>query len=340
MELDASKPASRLLGLLEILQDRPGINGPALSDLLGVTTRTIRRYVVTLQDMGIPVEPMAGRTGGYWLRPGYRLPPLMFSTEEAIGLSIALMTARASRDEELPQSVAQALGKISRVLPQTLRDQIDAIREAMSLPGSRYPRPDEFPIPAVLATLSQATLAHHSVWFRYGRPNGEESARKVDPYGVVVINGRWYLHAWCHLRKGTRTFRIDRIRRVDLLPEDFEMPEGIDPVRAVTASLAMSRDSFEIEIVLGAPLTEVQHWIETHFAILKQLPDGRTLLTSGSDDLHWFAWRILTIPFTIEVVKPLELKRVMREMGERLIANSEFGDAALAPGNERSVPMR
>ena len=330
MELDASKPASRLLGLLEILQDKPGINGPALSDLLGVTTRTVRRYVATLQDMGIPVEPMAGRTGGYWLRPGYRLPPLMFSTEEAIGLSIALLMAQASKDEELPQPVVRALAKIARVLPAALSEQIDAIREAMSLPGSRFPRTDEFPIPAVLATLSQATLMHHSIWFRYGRPNGEESARKVDPYGVVVINSRWYLHGWCHLRKGTRTFRIDRIRRVDLLPEPFELPPGIDAVRAVTASLAMSRDRWEIEIIIGAPLDEAQRWLETHFALLESLPDGRTLLTSGSDDLQWFAWRVLTLPFTIEIVKPLELRRTMREMGERLIANSEYSKALTA----------
>lgn len=322
MELDASKPASRLLGLLELLQEKPGINGPALADILGVTTRTVRRYVATLQDMGIPVEPMAGRTGGYWLRPGFRLPPLMFSTEEAIGLSIALLTAHATREEELPQPVIRALAKIERVLPAALGDQINAIRDVMSLPGSRYPRSDEFPIPAVLATLAQATLTHHSCWFRYGRPNGEESARTVDPYGVVVINGRWYLHAWCHLRKGTRTFRIDRIRRVDLLPEEFAMPPGIDPVRAVTASLAMSRDSWEIEIIVAAPIDEVQRWLESHFAVLEPLADGRTLLTSGTDNLAWFSWRVLTMPFDLEIVKPHELRDTMRQMGERMIANS------------------
>jgi predicted DNA-binding transcriptional regulator YafY len=322
MELDASKPASRLLGLLDLLQERPGVNGPALAETLGVTTRTVRRYIATLQDMGIPVEPMAGRTGGYWLRPGFRLPPLMFSTEEAIGLSVALLTAHATRDEELPQPVVRALAKIERVLPAALGEQINAIREVMSLPGSRYPRNDEFPNPTVLATLAQATLTHHCCWFRYGRPNGEETHRTVDPYGVVVLNGRWYLHAWCHLRKGTRTFRIDRIRRVDLLPEEFEMPEGIDPVRAVSASLAMSRDSWEVEIVIHAPIDQVQRWLESHFAVLEALDEQRTLLTSGADDLHWFSWKVLTMPFDLEIVKPPELRVAMRQMGERMIANS------------------
>ena len=117
MVMDATKPASRVLAMLELLQDRPGISGPALADELGVTTRTIRRYVVTLQEMGIPVEPMAGRTGGYWLRPGFRMPPLMFSPEEAIGLSIALLASRPSASAELPKPVTQALTKIERVLP-------------------------------------------------------------------------------------------------------------------------------------------------------------------------------------------------------------------------------
>ncbi|MDQ3655667.1 MAG: HTH domain-containing protein, partial [Chloroflexota bacterium] len=92
MVMEATKPASRILAMLELLQDRPGMSGPDLAEALGVTTRTIRRYVATLQDMGIPVEPNAGRIGGYWLRPGYRMPPLMFSAEEAIGLAVALLT--------------------------------------------------------------------------------------------------------------------------------------------------------------------------------------------------------------------------------------------------------
>jgi predicted DNA-binding transcriptional regulator YafY len=331
MELDASKPASRLLGLLEILQDRPGINGPALADKLGVTTRTVRRYITTLQDMGIPVEPMAGRTGGYWLRPGFRLPPLMFSTEEAIGLSIALLTTRKSRDEELPQPVERALAKIERVLPAPLGEQIDAIREVMQLPDAPNNRADDFPAPAVLATLAQATLSSHSAWFRYTRPNGEDTAREVDPYGIVVIGGRWYLHAFCHLRKNTRTFRIDRIRRVDLLPKPFVKPDDVDPVRSVQASLALSRDSYDVEIVIDAPLEVVREWLELRFAILEPLPEGRTLLRSGTDDLYWFAWRIMGLPFSLEVRKPADLRQTMREMGERLIANSQ-PRAALAAG--------
>ena len=126
--MEATRPASRILAMLELLQDRPGMSGPDLAGSLGVTTRTIRRYVTTLQDMGIPVEPTAGRIGGYWLRPGYRMPPLMFSAEEAIGLAVALLTTRVSNSSELPGPVASALGKIER-------DQVEdyARRKGMGL---------------------------------------------------------------------------------------------------------------------------------------------------------------------------------------------------------------
>ena len=114
--IDTSRPASRILTMLEILQDHPGISGPELSERLDVSSRTIRRYIVTLQDMGIPVEPTPGRSGGYALRPGFRLPPLMFSADEAVGLAMALLTTQVN-DCTLPEPVERALAKIERVLP-------------------------------------------------------------------------------------------------------------------------------------------------------------------------------------------------------------------------------
>src|SRR5690606_4049371 len=115
--LDTSRPASRILTVLELLQDHPGITGPQLAERLDVSGRTVRRYITTLQDMGVPVEPTTGRLGGYALRTGFRLPPMMFSASEALGLAIALLNTRPRSDTELPEEVASAIGKIERVLP-------------------------------------------------------------------------------------------------------------------------------------------------------------------------------------------------------------------------------
>ena len=134
--LDTSRPASRILALLELLQERPGISGPEISERLDVSSRTVRRYIVTLQDMGIPVEPSAGRAGGYALRKGFRLPPLMFSADEALGLAMALLTTQTPGNPGLPEPVAQALAKIERVLPEELVERIETIRSEALFPAT------------------------------------------------------------------------------------------------------------------------------------------------------------------------------------------------------------
>lgn len=316
---DATRPTSRVLAMLELLQDRPGITGPALADELGVTTRTIRRYVVTLQDMGIPVEPAAGRTGGYWLRPGFRMPPLMFSAEEAIGLAVALLNTRTSNDAALPTPVANALGKIERALPQELANQIATIRDGFRMAENPWPERDAFPNPLVLATLIQGAMAHQRCWIRYGRPDGDQTAREVDPYGVIAYYGRWYMHGWCYLRKGPRTFRVDRVRRIDLLPQRFEPPANFDVQDAITRAIALTRPGWDIEIVVDAAVEDVAHYIVPPTALLEPRLDGRTRLYCTTDNLDWFAWRISELPYPMTIVHPELLRTKLNELGQRLL---------------------
>ena len=320
MLIDASRPASRILAMLELLQDRPGITGPRLADELGVSGRTVRRYVATLQDMGIPVEPTAGRLGGYWLRPGFRLPPLMFSAEEAIGLAVALLATRPTADAELPPSVTSALGKIERVLPHELAHRVATVREGISLPESDRDGAFAFPDPNVLAKLAQATLTRQRCWMRYSRPDGDESAREIDPYGVGAIYGRWYVHGRCHLRNDRRTFRVDRIRRVDVLPERFEPPADFDVIAAIEESLAMAHTDWSVETVIEAPLDVVRRYLPRQFAVLERIDDERTRLRASSSSLEWFAWRMSSLPFPMTVVSPPELRDAFRDLSARLRA--------------------
>jgi predicted DNA-binding transcriptional regulator YafY len=327
--IEATKPASRVLAMLELLQDRPGITGPRLAEELGVTPRTIRRYVTTLHEMGIPVEPMTGRMGGYWLRPGFRMPPLMFSPEEAIGLAIALLGTRTTTDVELPAPVTQALKKIERVLPRDLADRIETIRSSMLLPEPNQLPTSAFPNPNVLASLAQATITSKRCWMRYGRADGDESAREIEPYGIVVHYGRWYLHGWCHLRKGTRTFRIDRIRRVDLLETSFTPPEDFDVRAAVMASLAMVRSDYKVEIVIEASITEIREYVSPDLAILEAIDATTTRLISSTESLGWFVWRIGNMPFPMQVISPIEMIDEFRRNGERLLKVAAESAAAV-----------
>lgn len=325
--MDASRPASRILAVLELLQDRPGITGPRLAEELGVSGRTVRRYVATLQDMGIPVEPTAGRLGGYWLRPGFRLPPLMFSAEEAIGLAVALLATRRTADAELPPPVASALAKIERVLPRELAERVTTVRDVVTLPEAGPEGSFSFPNPNVLAMLAQATLTHQRCWVRYSRPDGDESAREIDPYGVGAIYGRWYVHGWCHLRRDRRTFRVDRIRRVDVLPQTFEPPEDFDVIATIEESLALARSEWTVEVEVDAPVDAVRDYVPRQFAVLEPLNDARTRLRASTSSLDWYAWRLSSLPFRMAVISPLELRDAFRAAGERLLAAAESGTA-------------
>jgi len=319
MVMEATKPASRILAMLELLQDRPGMTGPDLAEALGVTTRTIRRYVATLQDMGIPVEPNAGRIGGYWLRPGYRMPPLMFSAEEAIGLAVALLTTRVSNASDLPAPVASALAKIERSMPQDLANRISTIRDGFQMARNPWPETGVFPKPEVLAELIQASLAHQRCWIRYGSWEGNQTSRDIDPYGVLFLDGRWYVHGWCHLRQDARTFRIDRIRRMDIMPQTFE-PPGIDIEDAVMRSIAMTRTGGEFELAIEASVDRVRAYLPPPLAILEPLDEARTKAYGTTDNPLWLASRIGGLPFAVTVVRLDSLKAAMREIGQRMIA--------------------
>lgn len=320
MLIDANRPASRILAMLELLQDRPGLSGPDLARTLGVTSRTIRRYVVTLQEMGIPVEPATGRHGGYWLRPGYRMPPLMFNADEAIGLAVALLTTRVSGSAELPEPVANALAKIERSLPVDLAARITTIRDGFQMARNPWTDSTAFPRPEVLAEVIQATLTHQRAWVRYGSSEGNQTSRDVDLWGVLYLDGRWYTHGWCHLRTSPRTFRVDRIRRIDLLPQTFEPPAGFDIEEAVMRSLALTRSGGDFELVIEAPIGEVKPYLAPPTAILEALPEQETRAWGTTDNPYWLAARLASMPFQVRVIRTEALKQAMRDTAQRLLA--------------------
>src|SRR5438874_9238950 len=122
-------PAARLLELLELLQTKPLTTGREIADRLAIDGRTVRRYVEALQELGIPVEGERGVGGGYRLRPGYRLPPLMLTDDEATAVTFGLLVA----ERQGLGSADAALAKIRRVLPQTLRRRVEALETGLGL---------------------------------------------------------------------------------------------------------------------------------------------------------------------------------------------------------------
>src|SRR5437868_11899488 len=118
-----TRPATRVLAFLELLQDRPGLGGRELAERLEIQPRTVRRYATALRELGIPVEAERGRAGGYRLRPGFRMPPLMLDSDEATAVTLGLLAARRYGVASTEPAVERALAKILRVLPGALRER-------------------------------------------------------------------------------------------------------------------------------------------------------------------------------------------------------------------------
>ena len=188
--------ADRVLALLEALQDRPSATGPELAQRLGVDVRTVRRDVTALRDLGIPVEGERGRGGSYRLKPGYRVPPLMFTSGEAASVALGLMAAR-----RLGIDTESALAKVRRVLPDRTRLGVEALEHTLGFTGELDAAP---PDPEALLAISEAVRRQRRVHARYTDSAGVETARDLSPYGLVAHNGRWYVPAYDHLREDLR----------------------------------------------------------------------------------------------------------------------------------------
>src|SRR5918995_1675141 len=194
-----ASPTSRLLELLELLQTRSLTTGREIADRLGIDARTARRYVGVLQGRGTPVEGRRGVGGGYRIRPGYRLPPLMLGDEEAVAVVLGLLATRGTGGEGSADVVDRALEKINRVLPATLRRQVEALQETLEFTRTRGSAPADAAAALLLADAIRRRRRIHAAYRTFA---GEESERDLSPFGLVVHSGRWYLAA--HARRGDR----------------------------------------------------------------------------------------------------------------------------------------
>ncbi len=182
-------PTARALLALELVQESPGITADRLARKLGVSERAARSYVGILRETGIPIESVRGPYGGYRLGRGLRLPPLMFSAAEALGLVMAVLDGHHTASDPT-DPVGNALGKIMRALPQPVATRAEAVRRTTApAPDRAAARPD----PETKATLVRACSDHWRVRLDYRSEAGSEWVAEVDPWAVVVRHGRWYL---------------------------------------------------------------------------------------------------------------------------------------------------
>ncbi len=313
-----ASPAGRVLALLERVQESPGLTAPQLARHLRVSERTVRRYVTTLQELGIPVEADRGAHGGHRLRPGFRMPPLMLTTDEAVAATLALAVGRG-QGPDANGPAGTALAKLVRVLPRGMSSRVEDVLAAVSTPTDSW-LARGIPDPGLLATLATGTVQRRRCRVRHRPADGASTVREVDPYGLALVAGWWYVHGWCHLRRARRTFRMDRVDRVDLLDVPFRMPEGLDVAAAVERSLALARPQWPVSLLLHGPLAEVQPWVPGYLGTCEAAGPDTTRVRSSTSNLDYFVLRISDHPFAMTVEEPADLRAAFARRARRMSA--------------------
>jgi predicted DNA-binding transcriptional regulator YafY len=309
-------PTARLLELLELLQGQPLLTGREISARLEVDPRTVRRYVEALQELGIPVEGQRGVGGGYRIRPGFRLPPLMLTDDEAVAVALGVQAAGRLGLSGSAEAAEGALSKIHRVLPDGLRRRVEALEATLDF-TSRATRGAPVGGNTVLL-LADAIRRRRRVRGTYRAFSGAETRREVSPHGLVVHSGRWYLAAHDHLRDDLRTFRVDRMRRLRVVTEAaVDPPEDFDGVAYVSTSLARVPWRWEVEVLLDLPVDEAARRVPATLAELID-EDGATVLRMRVGSLDWMATVLAGLGCDFSIRRPDELRASVRSLGERL----------------------
>ncbi len=318
------RPTARVLAVLALLQAYGQLSGVELARRLEVDVRTVRRYVTTLQDLGVPVESELGRAGGYTLRPGYKLPPLMFTDDEVLVVTLGLLAVRRSGLAGAGTAVESALAKIDRVLPFPLRDRLRALSETVDADEG----PDALPVdPSLLAVLSAASRDARQVHLLYGE-GANATERVFDPYAVIRYDHRWYAVGYCHLRQAMRTFRLDRTRVVELLPTTFTPPVDFDALAYLFASFEAIPDRWDIEVWLALPIEEARRRTPRGMATLTQ--QGQLVrMRASMRDLDEFARLLISYGCDVVIVQPDELRDAFLELAASIQRMASITAAAI-----------
>jgi len=303
--------SARLLRLLSLLQSRPDWPGAELAERMEVTTRTVRRDVDRLRDLGYPVESTPGTAGGYRLGVGAALPPLLLDDDEAVAVVVGLRGSAAGWVNGIEESSLRALSKIEMILPSRLRHRVSSLQSAIMLLPGDCPVVDA----ALLTALATACRAHEGVRFGY-----RDTTRRVEPYRVVRAGRNWYLLAYDLDRDDWRTFRVDRVTG-PIQPGARFTPRA-EPAGGtetyVSDSLTRAPYRYQATILFHAPLEKVAQTTTPTAGRLEARDEQSCLYYTGAEALDTIAVYIALKGIDFEVLEPPELREFVADLGTRL----------------------
>ncbi len=310
--------ATRLITLLMMLQRQPNQKASELAKKLGISVRSLHRYMTMLDDMGIPVYSERGPYGGFSLVRGYRMPPLVFTPDEAVAVYLGTSLVREMWGKLYQESAQGAMAKLDNVLPDEQRHEIAWARRTMITAGiHRAPLDAATPILEKVRRAIREQRCVEMVYRSGSRP--EPHRRKVDPYALVHRWGWWYMFGHCHLRDAVRSFRLDRVVELTLSDVTFRIPADFDIQEQISKGLdSPTQMQWRMRFTpAGADVARQNHSI---WDTLEEQADGSVIVAMSAPDMQWAASMVMSFGPLVTVVEPEELRRVVCEWVKEIAA--------------------
>lgn len=307
--------AERLLKLLGLLEGRIDWTAEELGRRLEVTTRTIRRDITRLRELGYPVEAVAGPGGGYRLGAGGKLPPLLLDDEEAVAVALGLRVSATTAVGGLEDSSLSALAKLEHVLPARLRSRLEDISSATtSTVGPSGSPVDHASLALVAATIRRSERLR----LDYVDNRGNETERHIEPVRLVHTGRRWYLVAFDLDRDDWRTFRLDRVSNPFSTGMRASPRKGPDPVDLVQRGISVEAWNYSASVILHAPAERARWEIAPTVGTIEPIDDRSSRLLIGADEMDWLARFLINLSMRFEVERPQELRAELARLGDEL----------------------
>lgn len=307
--------AERLLKLLGLLEGRIDWTAEELGRRLEVTTRTIRRDITRLRDLGYPVEAVAGPGGGYRLGAGGKLPPLLLDDDEALAVALGLRVSATTAVGGLEDPSLSALAKLEHVLPARLRSRLEDISEATtSMLGGSRPEVDH----STLALVASTIRKRERLRLGYVDNEGRRTERHVEPVRLVHTGRHWYLVAFDLDRDDWRTFRLDRVSEPVATGMRAARRTGPDPVDLVQRGITVDAWKYPASILLRASADRAMREISPRVGTVEPIDETSCRLIIGADEMGWLARYLLSLSIGFEVESPDELRAELVSIGRDL----------------------
>lgn len=305
---------SRLVALLTLLQTKRVLTATELANRFSVSTRTIYRDIRTLESAGIPVVTQEGK--GYAMLDGYRLPPVMFTREEAIALLTAEKLAAKLTDATTAELSGAAMNKLRAAMRHSDRDHLETIAPHILVMPGQSGQSNAY------QQLVTAVTAHQVINILYrGAENDAAINREIEPIGLY-LSQQWHVVAYCRLRQAFRDFRLDRIQHLQLGEEIFAArPETLEKYWADEAK-RRSKEKVVIRFQANAVLPALaQHWHDTKhqygWTHEEHLPDGSLEMIFFIGSLPYLATWLLPFAGAIIISEPVELRKQLHNLARQ-----------------------